>query len=269
MYDSKKISEIFEKEPQLIELRNDKNTVFVGDTHGDIEASQKIIGKYPLEENRIVFLGDYVDRGPDSKGNINYLLKMKQEYPKNLILLLGNHDYNECIPCNPSDFWDSLNKKEKKDYEALFSEFPLAVSIDGIIALHGALPNIEKINEINKISKIENKFDYLISFIDKNKKYDWIESILWGDFSEKRGYTLSEIGKGRAKFGKDHFDKVMEKIGKNVLIRGHQSNASEEMYDFRCLTLFTSCAYSRPRRIAILEKGKSAKSINDLEIKSI
>ena len=254
---------------QLIELKNNMRTVFVGDTHGDLEASRKVIENYPLAKNRIIFLGDYVDRGPDSKGNIDYLLKTKKEYPENLILLLGNHDYNEYIPCWPSDFWNSLGEREKGHYGALFSEFPLAVSIDGIIALHGALPAIEKISEINKISKIEDKFDYFSSFKEKNEIYDNIESILWGDFSEGGGYKLSELWEGRVKFGRDHFDKVMRMLGKNVLIRGHQSKAPEQIYDSRCLTLFTSCAYPRPRRIAVLEKGKSAKSLKDMEIKDI
>ncbi|PJA83945.1 MAG: serine/threonine protein phosphatase, partial [Candidatus Nealsonbacteria bacterium CG_4_9_14_3_um_filter_37_29] len=47
---------------KLIEIKKAKKVIFVGDTHGDLEASQKIIKDYLKPENKFVFLGDYVDR---------------------------------------------------------------------------------------------------------------------------------------------------------------------------------------------------------------
>ena len=63
----------------------------------------------------------------------------------------------------------------------------------------------------------------------------------------------------------------MKRLGKNVLIRGHQPNANERMFDNKCLTIFTSSAYSRKRTIAIVDfdKTKKVKSIDDLIITSI
>jgi len=49
---------------KLIEIKKAKKIIFVGDTHGDLDASQKVIKDYLKEGNKIVFLGDYVDRGP-------------------------------------------------------------------------------------------------------------------------------------------------------------------------------------------------------------
>ena len=75
-----KIKESLSKEPRLIEIKKAKKIIFVGDTHGDLEASQKIIKDYlparrSLGEgrkpgNKTVFLGDYVtrkSRGPSHK----------------------------------------------------------------------------------------------------------------------------------------------------------------------------------------------------------
>jgi len=56
---------IFEKIKvlRLVEIKRAKRVIFIGDTHGDLEASQKVIKDYLKEGNKIVFLGDYVDRG--------------------------------------------------------------------------------------------------------------------------------------------------------------------------------------------------------------
>ena len=72
-------------EPNLIRLGSGR-AVFVGDTHGDFDASKKVIASYLRPENRVIFLGDYVDRGPKSVENINYLLCLKLAYPENLFL---------------------------------------------------------------------------------------------------------------------------------------------------------------------------------------
>jgi len=256
--DFEKLSVIFKKEHQLIELKNDLDSVFVGDTHGDFDASQKVIEKYPLEKNRILFLGDYVDRGPKSKKNIDYLLEIKQKYPDNLFLLMGNHEFTN-IPFHPCDFWDSLDRKERKRYAETLYNLPLAVSIDEIIALHGALPNTIASN-INEISK---------------NYYDALMPVIWGDFADKKGESLGDNPRtGRPEFGKDWFERMMNKLGKNVLIRGHDYHAPERMYDDRCLTLFTTDSYNKPgrtipRRIAILKAGKEAKTINDLIVEEI
>jgi len=63
----------FVSESKLIQLESGK-IIFVGDTHGDLEATEKIINRYLKPRNKLVFLGDYVDRGPASLDNINFLL---------------------------------------------------------------------------------------------------------------------------------------------------------------------------------------------------
>jgi len=87
-----KASKVFEKEPRLIQLPSGGKVVFVGDTHGDLEASQGVVQQYLREPYRIVFLGDYVDRGDDSEENLRYLLEMKLKDPEEIFLLSGNHE---------------------------------------------------------------------------------------------------------------------------------------------------------------------------------
>jgi len=47
----------------------------VGDIHGCLDELARLLENLPLEQSdRVVFLGDYVDRGPDSKEVVSYLI---------------------------------------------------------------------------------------------------------------------------------------------------------------------------------------------------
>ena len=248
---------------RVIKLPSEGYGVFVGDTHGDLEATKWVIENYSKPNYLIIFLGDYVDLGPDSKENIKYILNAK-ERNKNIITLLGNHELFEyTLNLSPARFWWSLNEIEKKEYFAIFRKFPLVVYSKDIIALHGALPKIDKLKDIENLDlDISTK-------LDSNKSQNEVtRQIVWGDFLDRDiFYSPSrDINYGRPGFGKKHFDNMMKKFEKNVLIRGHDPTAPQSMYDNQCLTLFTSKAYDTPRRIAIVDLSKEIRTINDLEI---
>ena len=52
----KKVGRILERETRLIHLFPQGKAVFVGDTHGDLEATQEIVRRYLRKPYRIVFL---------------------------------------------------------------------------------------------------------------------------------------------------------------------------------------------------------------------
>jgi serine/threonine protein phosphatase 1 len=63
----------------------------VGDIHGEREKLEALLAELPLREgDRLVFVGDYVDRGPDSKGVVDLLVRFGREWP--CVFLLGNHE---------------------------------------------------------------------------------------------------------------------------------------------------------------------------------
>jgi serine/threonine protein phosphatase 1 len=63
----------------------------VGDIHGESEKLDALLDSLPLErDDRFVFLGDYVDRGPDARGVIDRLIGLRAEFP--CVFLLGNHE---------------------------------------------------------------------------------------------------------------------------------------------------------------------------------
>ena len=72
----------------------------IGDIHGYVEVLGKLHEKIdadlrerPIDQAVIVYLGDYIDRGPDSKGVIDHLITREIDVPQlRPIYLLGNHE---------------------------------------------------------------------------------------------------------------------------------------------------------------------------------
>jgi len=64
-------------------------TIAIGDIHGCLEPLEKLVGQLP-EEAELVFLGDYVDRGPNSAQVIEFIKKLSKKRPCRL--LMGNHE---------------------------------------------------------------------------------------------------------------------------------------------------------------------------------
>src|SRR5680860_276932 len=66
----------------------------IGDIHGQLALLKDVLSRIEIDsgpEARIVFLGDYVDRGPDSRGVIELLSRGLAE-GRDWICLKGNHD---------------------------------------------------------------------------------------------------------------------------------------------------------------------------------
>jgi serine/threonine protein phosphatase 1 len=62
-----------------------------GDIHGCLRAFTTLLTTVaPQPEDLIITLGDYVDRGPDSRGVMDELIRLRQTH--RLIALRGNHD---------------------------------------------------------------------------------------------------------------------------------------------------------------------------------
>ena len=61
----------------------------IGDIHGCLDPLRRLMDQiHPCETDEVVFIGDYVDRGPESKGVLDYLLSLRGRYT----FLMGNHE---------------------------------------------------------------------------------------------------------------------------------------------------------------------------------
>ena len=68
----------------------------VGDIHGcaaELQLLLKYFGEQLslTEDDVVIFIGDYIDRGPDSKGVVDQLIEFQQNFPQT-IFLRGNHE---------------------------------------------------------------------------------------------------------------------------------------------------------------------------------
>jgi serine/threonine protein phosphatase 1 len=78
---------IFQPEPIMEKI------FAIGDIHGCFEKLRFLMDKIPINFNSdiLVFLGDYIDRGPDSYEVVEYLIDLKKHIEK-IIFLKGNHE---------------------------------------------------------------------------------------------------------------------------------------------------------------------------------
>ncbi|MBI5332176.1 MAG: serine/threonine protein phosphatase [Candidatus Aenigmarchaeota archaeon] len=261
-------------EPNLVELdryRNGKDMmprVYIGDTHGDYEATRKIAERFLPKGYLLGFLGDYGDRALKPNGSIKnlfYVLKLKTEYPNNVVLLRGNHE-TFAIAHNGNKTGDlktdlivKFGKRVGNEYlnafNEMFAQMPYtAVSENGVIALHGGLPNAKNIDELRALPKgIKHIRDDPVA-----------EQILWSDADPDIKYTKDGSRGVGFDFSKEFFDHYMDLLNKSILLRGHDQRHKGYLFGNRLLTLFTSeryigNGYIQGRIVAIDEKPEKKK----------
>jgi hypothetical protein len=246
-------SQLCARQGRLIELASCGRAVFVGDTHGDLEASQIVVNRYLTPETTLVFLGDYVDRGPHSLENVLFLLEQKLQHPDNIVLLQGNHEGWKFGGFSPADFWEELDEDRRKIFAEVLALLPWMVSAsNGVLAAHAGLPDVHTLHEINEIEPGSGQW----------------RAITWGDWQEVSGYYLGDWG-SRPQYGEAYFREIMRRLEKKILIRGHQPQAPRYLFDKRCLTLFTSSAYAVPRMVAIVDLAEPIQKADQLTLEMI
>jgi len=72
-----------------------QRTFAIGDVHGDLAALEAVLAQLPAldADDTLVFLGDYVDRGPDSRGVVELVRSgLARRIPAKIVALKGNHE---------------------------------------------------------------------------------------------------------------------------------------------------------------------------------
>ncbi|XP_056644752.1 uncharacterized protein LOC130450401 [Diorhabda sublineata] len=144
------VREIFRSESRLLNLRSP--VYIMGDLHGnvnDLLYFEKVLWHIGpgLTPCNLLFLGDYVDRGPYSIEVIAYLFSYKLQSPNKVNLLRGNHEirevqkmftfYKECC----LKFGEKMGHEVWSATNNAFDTMPIAAVIDGkIFCCHGGVP---------------------------------------------------------------------------------------------------------------------------------
>ena len=73
----------------------EKKFFAIGDIHGNLSNLEQLMEEikpaFDLQQDTLVFLGDYIDRGPDSKGVVDFILQLRKDLP-HVVCLKGNHE---------------------------------------------------------------------------------------------------------------------------------------------------------------------------------
>jgi len=241
-YVLRQLHTIFMKESMLI--RTTCPIHIIGDLHGQFDDLLKIFDRCgnPSKENRYIFLGDYVDRGPKSIETFILIGCFKILYPDNVIMLRGNHESTDIS--REYGFLDECRRKYNvklwKHFCDVFHSMSVAATIGPTknkplaFCAHGGISKY--INSLKDIENIKKPTE-----VDNSKI---ITDLLWSDPSITNGWNESSRGVSYT-FGVNQLYSFMKKIDVELVIRGHE--VVEDGYEFfgnrKLVTVFSAPKY--------------------------
>lgn len=213
-------------DPMLLELS--APIVVVGDVHGQFYDLMRIFERmgYP-SSTQYIFLGDYVDRGPQSVEIMTLLLTYKAMYPRNIFLLRGNHESMDIC------FRDGFKKEIKirfgnvlplLNFVKIFNILPIAAIIENrIFCVHGGISRYLFCNDNRDLREIFKEISRPLDILPNSLVCD----LLWSDPIHKVdstpiGWIRNIRGSDVLSFGHDVIDKFLQKFNLEYIFRGHE-----------------------------------------------
>ncbi len=156
----------------------------MGDLHGQFEKMQLVLSlcDYSPEHDRLVFLGDYVDRGPDSRRVVAEVLRLTQ---LGAIALYGNHENlmyralqnRKRRNLNPDDLeqWFANGGETTLDsyrahtdtldeHLAFLTDLPRWVELDGYLFVHAGIRPGKTIEQQEPHDLLWIREDYILNY---------------------------------------------------------------------------------------------------------
>jgi serine/threonine protein phosphatase 1 len=171
----------------------------IGDIHGCNQTLLTLLDRLNVQpDDEFYFLGDYVDRGPDSKGVFDTIFDLQNKVNK-VVCLRGNHEQLmlDAFSPDPDDYerWMGLaggrathlsflnvEAQEFQKYMAFMRELPLVHTVGKYILVHGGL----NFNQTDPLSS-SHQMMWLRDWYDKIN-YSWLSDrcILHGHTPQKK-----------------------------------------------------------------------------------
>ncbi|MFX1426368.1 MAG: metallophosphoesterase, partial [Promethearchaeota archaeon] len=257
---------IFEEENILLEISLDdsnKEIYVIGDIHGNLSTLLKLIEEVNEKKpEKVIFLGDIVDRGPKQLECLLFVLALKILEPQKYFLLRGNH---ETLEMNQyygfaQEFMSRIKNMEKfNEILEVYNMLPLCALINRtILCLHGGIP--QDLEILNKLRNVKTKD---LNVIFDSVSQDLVQ-IMWNDpKTNLRGFTESFRGPGIKFFGEDVFEAFLNKNKLKYVIRAHECFPEGYRWFFhnRLLSIFSSANYRgtfspNPASYVIIRNGE-------------
>jgi len=156
-------------------------TIAIGDVHG--RSLWKLIVNQEQDADRIVFIGDYFDsfdiKGEDQLNNFLDILEYKKSSGKEVILLIGNHDYHyfpEIGDTGTSGYQRIFKHQIEPTIDANREHLQMAYQFENILCTHAGVSSMfmdnvfgadgwdvetisDKLNELFKYKPMSFNFD--------------------------------------------------------------------------------------------------------------
>jgi serine/threonine protein phosphatase 1 len=163
-------------------IENMNRRFVIGDIHGCSKTLKKLLFETckVQKEDSIYFLGDYIDRGPNSKKVIDRILKMKKQ-GYNVYPVLGNHEvllldsanfvqnhivwFRNGAKSTLKSFGINYAHEFKSKYIDFFRSLPHYYLLDDYIIVHGGL----NFSADNPLEDKESMVWIRDNFVDTNK----------------------------------------------------------------------------------------------------
>lgn len=243
-------TKLVQKEPNLIKLMDP--VVIVGDIHGQFYDLLKIFDASggSIEENRYIFLGDYVDRGNFSLEVCILLFALKINFPTQYYLLRGNHESRQMTTFF-NFHTECLIKYDEEVYLRIMEAFdalPISAIVnDRFFLVHGGISpetsTLDVIININRYVEIP--------------KSGVLCDLVWSDPIDEEMFAINsdwEINTSRGcsfNFGAKSLIPFLAESNLISVIRAHEVQMEgfkfykwNKKVDFpSCITLFSAANY--------------------------
>jgi len=283
----------------------------IGDIHDDLYSLNQILKGIDFANNfdktKLIFLGDYVDRGKDRVNVINKLIILKYLLPENIFLLRGNHElykvdekgnyYSIMQGASPQGYHfdfltylvtaedekiKALREQNKIDkelvelYAKLFDSMATVALFNfkdiKICAVHGGLP---RPNLRYKNFYEANEFESFNTLLD-DKTLDSVGfkqklNMIWSDPYDGYEEAFKDTSEIRFSFSKDEFVAFCKKYDIDLFLRAHeqQSRGYKAYFNNRLISVFSSGGKNRDEEKIVNEHSYySDVSPNILKISS-
>jgi hypothetical protein len=174
---------------------------------------------YP--EVKLVFLGDYIDRGRFSfDGVLRAALHLFVAMPDNVVLLRGNHEWLRwwdgkiASGVYPAEGIASIAPyvpvEMLEGYRLLFEHMPTTFLCDRTLYVHAGIPRDDTMAE---------RYQDLSSLNDAELRFQ----MMWSDPVQEDHVPVElQRQNPRFAFGRQQFQAFMKRIGMRTLVRGHE-----------------------------------------------
>lgn len=256
--------EILQEEKQLLELDTSEAGIAIfGDIHGNFHALTAYIKQVHLHPPKVklLFLGDYVDRGHESIEVLALLLAWKIKYPNHVFLLRGNHE-DENINCRYGFEAECVKKYGQDEGMALsrqvnntFHYMPVAAKVDDeLFCCHAGIgPEVKTLDDVREL---HNHLPLGVDPTPEQHHEAVLQHLLWADPADptKRvigeivgadGFSPNTLRGVSVKWNEAATDNFLQRNNLKMIVRGHEvkKDGYDRAHNNKVLTIFSAPNY--------------------------